>query len=283
MLGLLPTAATVVRWVAPSGRLLPLHGPGADDVWLGEGVDGLGRIDVESLFEAAAREHGETWVGYRMDHGEIDLPVHVTASDPSALRRRCDHVEAMFERFRPGWLVTYSTVRGWRFVQARRKSLDLVTDLDPHRSRHAAYELTLLVEAPLAREADQVSEWSNTSRSGRGQIHLYPGSGEWTSWAQFAVRGPGAVRLRWAGNDLTLPRLVAGEWALVNSDSARPTIVARGADGRDRNLWPLLPPGQRIPYPLPAREVTRVDLSVVSGSSETLVRGRTRVYREGLV
>lgn len=283
MLGLLPSAATVVRWVAPSGRLLPLHGPGADHVWVGEGVDGLGHVDVESLFEAAAREHGESWVGYRMDHGEIDLPVHVTASGPDELRRRCDYVEGLFERFRPGWLATYSTVRGWRFVQARRKSLKLVTDLDPHRSRHAAYELVLLVEAPLAREADQVSEWLNSSGSGRGQLHLYPGSGEWTSWAQFAVRGPGRVRLRWAGNDLTLPLLRSDEWALVNSDSARPTIVARDADGRDRNLWPELPPGQRIPYPLPAREVTRVDASVSGGSVSTMVRGRCRVYREGLV
>lgn len=281
MWGLIESGETVIHWVSPTGRVLALAGPGRGDVWIGEGLDGAA-LPLDHIFESAAREHGERVAGVRVDHAEYDFPLHVKASGPEELRLRCAETEALFERFRPGWLATYSSSRGWRWVQARRGRMSLVTELDPHRGRHAAYEMTLIVESPLAREADRTDVWQNVAGSGRGQIHLYPGPGEWVSWAQFEVRGPGRVRLRWCGNDVTLPALRADEWLLLNSDSARPTIVARGADGRERNLWPELPPGQRIPYPLALREVSRVDISVTGGSSETYVRGRCRVFHEGV-
>ena len=281
MRGLIPNGETVVHWIAPSGRVLPIAGFGHGDVWIGEGVDGLA-LPVNHIFEAGAREFGERVAGVTVDAAEYDFPLHVRAPDPEALRIRCREVEGLFERFRKGWLATYSPSRGWRFVSARRGEMALVTELDPHRSIHAAYEVTLIVESPLAREADRTSVWVNGSGSGRGQLHLYPGDGEWTTWAMFEVRGPGRVRLRWCGNDVELPRLAAGEWALVNSDEARPTIIGRGADGVEKNLWPLMPPGQRIPFPLAKREVSRVDVSVTGGSRDTYVRGRCRVLHEGL-
>lgn len=283
MTGLLPAASTIVQWISPDGRVLPLHGPSAHDVFLGEGVDGIGDLDVTSLFEAAARQHGETWVGYRLDHGEIELPVTVLAAGPEELRRRCDDVEERFERFRTGWLASYSSSRGWRWVQARRGSMRMDTDLDPHRSRYAIYTLVLLVESPLAREADDTDEWVNTSLSGRGQMHLYPGPGEWPGWAQFILRGPGRFRLRWAGNDLPLPMLRADEWALINSDETRPLIRSRDSRGVDRNLWPEMPAGVKIEHPLPVREVSRVDVSVTGGSAQSSAWATAAVQREGLV
>lgn len=283
MTGLLPSGVTVVQWISADGRVLPLHGPAARDVFLGEGVEGMGHVDVDSLFEAAARQHGETWVGYRLDHGEIELPVTVLASGPEELRRRCDDLEERFERFRAGWLASYSSSRGWRWVQARRRSMRLDTELDPHRSRHATYELVLITESPLAREADDTDEWINTAGSGRGDLYLYPGSGEWRAWPQFVLRGPGRFRLRWAGNDLEFPLLSANEWALVNTDEARPTLRSRDAKGNDRNLWPQMKPGAKVENPLPPREVSRVDVRVTGGSAQSSAWGTVAVQREGLV
>lgn len=283
MTGLLAAGSTVVQWISPDGRVLPLHGPDARDVFLGEGVEGIGDVEVESLFESAARQHGQTWVGYRLDHGEIELPVTVLAAGPEELRRRCDDVEERFERFRTGWLASYSSMRGWRWVQARRGSMRLDTERDPHRSRHATYTLVLLVESPLAREADDTGEWTNRAGSGRGQFALYPGSGEWTAWPQFVLRGPGRFRLRWAGNSLEFPLLLADEWALVNTDEARPTIRGRTAQGAERNLWPEMTPGAKIEHPLPPREVSRVDVQVSGGSAQSSVWGTVAVQREGLV
>lgn len=281
--GLLPSGMTVVQWISPDGRVLPLHGPAAREVFLGEGVDGVDGIDVDSLFEAAARQHGESWVGYRLDHAEIDLPITVVASGPEELRTRCDYVEAQFERFRTGWLASYSSMRGWRWVQARRGSLRMDTDLDPHRSRHTTYELTLLVESPLAREADTTDEWLNTSRSGRGHLHLDPGPGEWPPWPQFILRGPGRFRLRWAGNDVEFPQIRADEWVLVNTDEARPMIRARDSRGVDRNLWPQMRPGVKVENPLRPREVNRVDVTVTGGSAQSSAWGTVAVQHEGLV
>ena len=283
MTGLLPAGVTIVQWISPDGRILPLHGPGAREVFLGTGVEGLGHVDVDSLFEAAARQHGETWVGYRLDHGEIELPVTALAAEPEGLRRACDDLEDRFERFRPGWLVSYSSARGWRWVQARRRSMRLDTGLDPHRSRHATYEVVLTTESPLAREADDTDEWVNAARSGRGDLYLYPGPGEWPAWPQFVLRGPGRFRLRWAGNDLEFPMLRATEWALVNTDQARPTIRARDARGNDRNLWPEMKPGAKVEHPLPVREVSRVDVQVSGGSAQSSAWGTVAVQREGLV
>lgn len=283
MTGLLLASETVVQWIAPTGKVLPLHGPAAREVFLGEGADGLGEVDVDSLFESAARQHGQTWVGYRMDHAELDLSVTVTARGPEELRRRCDDVVEMFERFRTGWLMTYSSSRGWRWVQARRGSMRLVTELDPHRGRFATYLLTLIVESPLAREPDDTDEWVNSAGSGRGQLHLYPGRSEWPAWPQLVLRGPGRFRVRWAGNDVEFPLLRADEWALVNTDEARPTIRCRDSRGVDRNLWPEMKPGVKIAHPIKGGEVTRVDISVSAGSTQSSAWATTAVQHEGLV
>ena len=281
--GLIPRGDTVIRWVSPDGRHLEIHGPGARHVVMGEGPEGLSGVDVEYLFEAAARQHGETWTGYTMDHAEIDFPLHVLADSAEELRRKMDFVEVQFERFRPGWLMSYSVTSGWRWVRARRASMKALVNNDPGRRHEVTYEVVLSVEAPLSREADDSGYWINKAGSGRGELHLFPGMSEWHAWPQFILRGPGIFRLRWAGNDVTFPRLAADEWALVNTDESRQTIRCRNDRGIERNIWPEMSPGQRIPYPIRGGEVTRVDVSVVAGTRDSSVWAQVAVQHEGLV
>ena len=285
--GLLPLGQTIVRYLSPSGPVLHLSGrpeAGREGVWLGSGPDGLGSVEVEAIFEAAARQLGQTYVGETMDHGELDLPLHILGDDPDDFRRKKEWVSHLIERRRPGWLVAYTPAEGWHWLSVRKLSMKPAYGTDPGPKRGATFDLLLAAESPLARQADDTDEWVNTAGSGKGQLHLYPGPGEWPAWPQFVLRGPGRFRLRWAGNDLDFPfSLRADEWALVNTDEARPTLRGRDAQGRDTNLWPRMRPGQKIEHPIPAREVTRVDVTVTGGSAQSSVFATVAVRREGLV
>lgn len=284
--GLLPTGQTIVRYLSPSGPVLHLSGrpeSGREGVWLGQGPDGLGSVEVAAIFEAAARQHGETYVGETMDHGELDLPIHILGDDPDDFRRKKAWVSNLFERRRVGWLVAYTSAEGWHWLAVRKLSLKPAYGTDPGPMRGATFDLLLAAESPLARQADDTGEWTNTAGSGRGQFALYPGPGEWPAWPQFILRGPGRFRLRWAGNDLEFPQLRADEWALVNTDEARPTIRGRDVQGVDRNLWPLMKPGAKVANPLPPREVSRVDVQVAGGNAQSSAWGTVAVRREGLV
>lgn len=279
----IPRGDTIVHWVSPDGKHLPINGPSARDYIMGEGPEGLAGVEVEYLFEAAARQHGETYTGYTMDHNEIDFVLHVLADSSDELRRRMAYLETQFERFRTGWLMTYSVTNGWRWVSARRSKLSPIVERDPGRRHEVTYEVVLVVEAPLAREADDSAYWVNESGSSKGQIALWPGDSEWHAWPQFILRGPGIFRLRWGGNDVEFPRINSDEWVLVNTDEARPTIRCRNDQGQERNLWPEMNPGQRIPYPIRGGQVTRVDISVLSGNTSSSVWGQVAVQHEGLV
>ena len=285
MTGLLPGGHTVLRYMSPNGQVLQLAGPGAgsEGVWLGDGPDGLGSVDVKAIFEAAARQYGETYVGETMDHLELDLPIHILGDSPDDFRRKKSMVANTIERHRQGWLTTYTTADGWRWLAVRKLGMQPAYDTDPGPKRGATFDLLLVAESPLAREVNPSDEWVNKSGSGRGELHLYPGPGEWPSWAQFILRGPGRFRLRWAGNDIEFPQLAADEWALVNTDEARPTLRGRDARGRDTNLWPRMRPGVKIEHPLRPREVNRVDVTVWGGSAQSSAFGTVAVQHEGLV
>lgn len=286
MTGLLPLDQTLVWYMSPDGEIVHLSGSplaGTQGVWLGPDPDGLDSTEIASIFDAAARQSGESWIGTKMDHGTVDLQLYMEAESADAFRRRREWLTNIFERHRKGWLLTYTSATGWRWLAVRKSSLKAAVSRDPGPRNWALFDLLLIVESPLAREPDDTSVWANRSGSGRGQLHLYPGESEWPSFAQFVLRGPGVFRLRWAGNDVVFPMLRADEWALVNSDEARPTLRSRDSQGRDTNLWPRMKPGVRISHPVPAREVTRVDVSVSAGSSQSSVWGTVPVLREGLI
>lgn len=286
MVGFLPSGQTLVWYRSPDGQTIHLSGrpeAGREGVWIGSGPEGLGEVDVKPIFEAAARQLGETYVGETVGRQEIDLPIHILGDSPEDFRSKRRWVENTITRKRPGWLMAYTPSDGWLWLGVRKVSMTSAYNQDPGPMRGATFDLLLVAEQPFAREANDTGQWSNESRSGKGQFYLYPGPSEWDSWPQFILRGPGRFRLRWAGNDLTLPAIQSDEWVLINTDETRPTIRSRNTQGIDRNLWPQLPPGTRIPYPLEAGVVNRVDVQVTGGNAQSSAWGTVEVRREGLV
>src|SRR5699024_12335018 len=77
--------------------------------------------------------------------------------------------------------------------------------------------------------------------------------------------------------------LNSNEWALVNTDEARPMLRSRDSQGRDTNLWPRMKPGVRIDQPIPARVVPRGDVSVSGGAAQSSAWGTVPELREGQV
>lgn len=286
MTGLLPSGQTLVWYRSPEGVTLHLSGrpeAGREGVWIGTGPDGLGDVDVKPIFEASARQLGETYVGETVERQEIDLPIHILGDSPEGFRSKRRWVENTITRKRPGWLMAYTPTDGWLWLGVRKLSMKPAYNQDPGPMRGATFDLLLVAEQPFAREANHSAQWVNRSNSGRGEFHLYPGPTEWESWPQFILRGPGRFRLRWAGNDITFPTIRSDEWVLINTDETRPTIRSRDAQGIDRNLWPEMPPGTRIPNPLRPGEVNRIDVQVFGGNSQSSAWGTTEVRREGLV
>lgn len=286
MTGLLPADQTLVLYRSAEGRTIHLSGrpiSGREGVWIGSGPDGLGHVPVKPIFEAASRQRGETYVGETVEHGEIDLPIHILGEDADDFRRKRRWVEDTITRRKVGWLLAYTPADGWLWLGVRKLDMRPAYKQDPGPMRGATFDLLLAAESPFAREAHYTDDWSNGGLSGRGELHLYPGPSEWEAWPQFVLRGPGRFRLRWAGNDLTFPTLQSNEWALVNTDQTRTTIRSRNSQGVDRNLWPKMPPGARVEHPIPPAEITRVDIQVTGGSAQTSAFGSVEVKREGLV
>lgn len=286
MTGLLPADQTLVLYRSAAGRVIHLSGrplAGQEGVWIGSGPDGLGHVEVKPIFEAASRQLGETYVGETIEHGELDLPIHILGEDADDFRRKRRWVEDTITRKQVGWLCAYTSADGWLWLPVRKLGMTPAYGQDPGPMRGATFDLLLAAERPFAREANDTDEWLNGSLSGKGQMHLYPGSSEWEAWPQFMLRGPGKFRLRWAGNDLSFPTLQANEWALVNTDQTRTTIRSVTSAGVDRNLWPMMPPGARVEFPLPAGEVSQVDIEVTGGNAQTSAWGTVEVKREGLV
>lgn len=276
------TDHTIVEWMAHDGRRLRLSG--AKDTrelgaWLAGDIDGAGYTDVKAIFEAAAREWGEEYVGETLDHAEWDVPIFILGADIGDFRRRVEDLKSLVRRDKPGWLMVYTNALGWRWVRARLGSLKPAYPLDPRKTSAAHFELTLIVERPIPREADHADSWKNTTGTGVGSVAIYPGP-TWDGWPQFAFQGPGRLRLRYAGNDVDHPfDVLAGETILINTDQARPTIRSQTTG---RNLWPLMK-GARYEYPAPAGEVTRCDITVTGGNTDTELWVICAVQREGLL
>lgn len=275
------TDHTIVELISPHGERVRLSGAkGGDELgaWLDvSGPDGLGHVDIDDIFDAAARQWGETKVGETMNHAELDLPLFILGSSPDDFRRRREHFKTIVRRHELGWLATYSNAVGWRWVGVKLGELKPLVPFDPRITRGAKFEMTLIVEAPLAREADYADSWDNETGTGKGSLSLYPGP-EWDAWPQFVIQGPGEVTLSYAGNKIIHPAANAGEQILVNTDEARPTV--RSSTGR--NLWPLMK-GQKYRKPIPAGKVTTVQIEVKGGSRETQVYARCAWRHEGLL
>lgn len=286
-----PTEQTIVRYVSPSGRQLTLSGgpdAGRYGVWAGQGPNGLGHVETKALFDAAARQVGEEYVGTTVDHQELELPLFVLRNNRTGingLRQTREWLKTLFERERVGWLLVYTPVTGWRWLAVRRGYLKPALGADPNRQGGLHLELLLLVEKPYARQPDSTDEWTNEHLTGRGSLLLRAGP-EVHSWPRFTFFGPGTATLRYGNNELTLPFASAGQQVLVNTDEARPTVRYKNADGTTANALPLLK-GRKFREPVYAnpdpRATTRVDVEVTGGDVNTGLFGVCELQYEGLL
>lgn len=280
------TTHTIVWYVSPDGVVIPLSGgpdAGRYQVWLGHEPENLGHVEVKALFDAAARQWGEEYIGETVDHAELELPMFILQDETGidGLRVRREWFKRLVERKRVGWLAIYTNVTGWRWVAVRRGFIKPSIGSDPAANGGLELDVMLIVEQPLARVADSTDDWKNDQLTGSGSLMLNAGP-EYESWPQFTFRGPGVLRVRYAGNDITHPAILADETLLINTDEARPTVRAIRDNGTKRNLLPLLK-GAKYRTPLPVGVPTRVDLDLTGGNANSQVYGSAAIRIEGLL
>ena len=280
------TKHTIVWYVSPDGVVVPLSGgpdAGRYGVWMGHGPTGLGHVEVKAIFDAAARQWGEEYVGETVDHAELEIPVFILQDHTGidGLRMRREWFKRIVERRRVGWLMVYTNVTGWRWVAVRRGSIKPAIGADPAANGGLELDCVLIADQPLARVADSHDSWKNDQLTGQGSLLLEAGP-EYHSWPQFVFRGPGTLRLRFQGNDVTHPPILADETLLINTDEARPTVRAVRDNGERRNLMPLLR-GVKYTSPIPVGPASRVDFEITGGNANTEISGVSAIRIEGLL
>lgn len=279
--------ATIVQYVAPSGQVVPLSGNveiGVPGVWLGAGPQGLGHVDVKSLWDAGAMDEGEDYIGGVIDHAEIDIPLHILGTSNSDFQRRKEWFKSLLLRDRQGWLCVYQNALGWRSVAVRRGSFKPAYGTDPAVARGATFDTILLVDKPHARTADDTDEWTNETGATTGSLYLYPGD-EADGWPKFIFTGPGKLRLIYAGMDIdAIPEIGPGREIFIETDMRIQTIRERAAQSSDRglNLWRQMK-GQHFPNAILAGEVTRIRFEVTGASAATKLWATVPQRHEGLV
>lgn len=276
-------ASAVVVWIAPDGRQLHLSG-GAEErregVSLDRGLAGVSGLSATPAFQSAGKQVGETVTGWEFGHGEIDLPLTILGESRSHMVRTREVVKGMFSRDKPGWLCVYQPANGWRWTRCRLRSMIADVGSSPHLLGRVGLDIVLIAEDPRAETRPYSSQWRNSSGAGHGTLRLYPGP-EWRGWPSFYIHGPGAVTLSVHGSTIELPHLAAGERCLLHSDPTVGVLRSVDADGRSTNRWPDVV--GYLEQPLPTDEVSRVDIRVTGGNTDTAVAARVRSYREGLL
>lgn len=287
--GLIPGGSTILHYVSPSGVVLYLAGgplAGTQGFELGAGVEGLGHVNVERVFEKAARGVGERYVGEDYSHGEPDLPIRVSGDTVDEYNRRRDWLRELIPRNRVGWLVGYTNSLGWRILAVRRGSITPAYTRDPAGTNSAVFDVLFVADNPLTRAPDHVpAEWENRTGAAKaaGALSLYPGR-ELEAWPVFIFTGPGVLHLKYAGNDVELPEVFAGELVRIDTTFGAQTLRAKrpGESGLGRNLWPLMQ-GQQFANPIPPGEVTRVSFTVSKATRATKLWAMTPRWQEGIV
>jgi hypothetical protein len=287
--GFIPGSMSILYYVSPDGVVLHLTGGregGEHGFRLGDGPDGLGHIDVETIFDPSPRGIGEHYLGATFPHGKIDLPIHVYGANPDQARRRREWLRELIQRDRQGWLCAYTNASGWRFVAVRRGSIKPAYTRDPAGTNGATLDVLLIADSPFARAADgDVPEWTNIAGKTdvSGSLSLYPGP-EVEAWPAFVFTGPGVLRLVYAGNDVTLPEVLAGEYVLIDTTNGAQTLRARkvGSSERGRNLWPLMR-GAGFEFPIPPATVTRAAFTIRKASRASKLWATVPRWQEGLL
>lgn len=280
------TTQTIVRYVSPDGFVVPLSGgpdSGKYNIWMGHEPGDLAFVDVKAIFDAAARQIGEEYVGETIDHAELEIPLFILDDGQGidGIRLRREWFKRMCPRDRVGWLMVYTNVQGWRWVAVRRGYVKPAIQADPNTSGGLELDCMWIAEQPLARVADFADAWQNKNLTGKGSLILDAGP-EYISWPQFTFRGPGTCTIRYLGNEVVHPKIAADETMLINTDEARPTVRAVTDAGVRRNLLPLIR-GVKYRNPLPVGTPTRIDVEVTGGNANTTLYGVSSIRIEGLL
>ncbi|MGF7124027.1 hypothetical protein [Rhodococcus sp. BE178] len=280
---------TIVYYVSPDGVVLHLSGgasAGTQGFTLGEGPEGLGHAEAAAIFDKGARQVGEEYVDSTFDHGELDLPIYVEGRTVDEFHRRRDWLRQLISRDRQGWLCVFTTL-GWRMLAVRRGSIKPAYGSDPAVDRYAAFDVLLHADHPFARAYNgDASEWVNKNGLiASGHMELHPGP-EVDGWPKFMFTGPGMLQLLYDGIDgpvdLRFPPIFVGETLKIDTEYGMQRLRARAANGKERNLWPLMQAPME-PSPIPAGVVTTVRFSVAGGSAATKLWGTVPRFQEGLL
>ncbi|QOV99502.1 hypothetical protein [Rhodococcus pyridinivorans] len=288
--GLIPGGSTILHYVSPDGVVLYLAGgalAGTQGFELGSGADGLGGVaSAEDEWDAAGDGIGEYWLGVSFKHGTLDLPIRVSGTTADEFRRRRDWLRQLMPRERQGWMCAYGSGSGWSWIPVRRGSIKPAYTRDPAGKNSATFDVLLLADIPLSRQMDdRPRDWVNTTGASHtaGSLRLYPGR-ERHGWPKFVFDGPGELRLVYAGNDVPIPYIEAGEQLQIDTTNGAQILRARrpGQPGLGRNLWPLMR-GRQFANPLPPGEVTQVNFTVTRATKSTRLAARVPRWQEGLI
>ncbi|OZC80185.1 hypothetical protein CH274_13185 [Rhodococcus sp. 06-418-5] len=278
---------SIIHYVSPGGIVIPLSGHGVigePGFWIGNGPDGLGHIDVDSLFDSGALDEGEDYVGGVVDHAELDIPIHILGESNADFQRRKEFFKALIPRDRQGWLCAFTESTGWRMLATRRGSFKPAFGSDPAIARGATYDTVFIADKPHSRTKDDEDSWQNKTGAGSGVLYLYPGP-EAPGWPKFVFTGPGRLRLMYEGMDVTIPvTLAAGREIFIDTDERVQTIRERASTSADRgrNLWGLMK-AQHFPNPIPRGVVSRIRFQVAGASTQTKLWATVPQRHEGLL
>lgn len=278
---------TYVSWVTATGETIPLSGyqrEGTAGVWLGGAAKNLDRVEAKAIFDAAARQRGETFVAFTHDHAEIELPLFILGDSSYDLRLRRAHLKRAMHPDAPGWLVVATATTGIRWQQARRIDMTPAHTKDVDLSTGLHVDVVLAAEDPFAQTRPHQPQWQNTTGADTVTATLFTDPGpDQDSWPVITFVGPGKPRFRYGPVDFDLDIMIKpGEAVLIVTDQARPTIRGRMPDGTQRNLLPLLK-GRKFTAPALRDQITRLDVTISGASAQTQLMVTTAQAWEGLM
>ncbi|OZD23813.1 hypothetical protein CH253_08095 [Rhodococcus sp. 06-156-3C] len=247
-----------------------LLGPNKGDrgVYLKDGLEGLGDMPFDSIWNSHAFQIGSTFGGIRIDH--LDVLMGVTAKATPGFT-----AEENDSNFRLAWSakkdanlwVTSANAR--RRLPLRMKSNpQLLGDIDPHVNDVFQHLYTLRAGDPRWLESDLKDSWKSTrdttdgsTQTGHVTISNPTDTEQWLMWVVQAAKGA-----KWTlpdfsfGDDredrgeedrtrlIRMPELIDGEHLKVNTDQTEVQV----ASNIDTQVWERMR-SVLFCYPLPAR------------------------------
>lgn len=240
---------------------------GQEGVALGEGWADFEEPDQTHRWYTGARQDGSTWLGSVLERREFDIPVLVHRTQKVDYHTVADAWRSDVDFDYQSRLYVVTGHRGYWWVDLRQADKpQIVHQLDPALSEFVGYLLPVTVEDPHWYGIESTYGWVNGANLAGARLR---NEGDRPAWYSAVVKGPGVLQLPDGDgvNTVTLPMLLAGEYALIDTHPDRRTI--RSSYGR--NLFKELGM-QRFRCPIPPR--SSLDLSrlrFLGGSADSSV------------